>query len=84
MLTTKFWFVIFTHAHQSINRLVLHGGCVLLEIALKLFLNMSNWLNACVAIERVIAVFQGIHFNKRQSQCIARWILRFFTIRHFG
>ncbi|CAF3627819.1 unnamed protein product [Rotaria socialis] len=76
MLTTKFWFVIFTHAHQSINRLVLHGGCVLLEIALKLFLNMSNWLNACVAIERVIAVFQGIHFNKRQSQCIARWILR--------
>ncbi|CAF2727459.1 unnamed protein product [Rotaria sp. Silwood2] len=76
LLTMKFWFVVFTHIDQSTNRGILHGGCVFLEIVLKFFLHMSNWLNACVAIERVIAVFKGIHFNKKQSKCIARWTLR--------
>ncbi|CAF4955098.1 unnamed protein product, partial [Rotaria sp. Silwood1] len=80
MLTIKFWFMVFTHIDQSINRHVLHGGCVFLEIALKLFLHMSNWLNACVALERMAAVFKGIHFNKKQSKCIAQWTLRLLPL----
>ena len=75
-LTIKFWFVVFTHIDQSINRHVLYGGCVFLEIVLKLFLHISNWLSACVAVERMITVVKGINFNKKRSKCIARWILR--------
>ncbi|CAF4150770.1 unnamed protein product [Rotaria sp. Silwood2] len=77
ILTIKFWFVVHTHINQSIHRCILHGGCVLLEIALKFFLHMSNWLNACVAIERMFTVYKGIHFDKNYSKYIARWTIRF-------
>jgi hypothetical protein len=36
---------------------------------------MSNWLNACVAIERAVTVFKGTNFNKKRSKCIARWTI---------
>jgi hypothetical protein len=34
-----------------------------------------TWLNACVAIERTMHVFKGIHFDKKRSKRIARWII---------
>ncbi|UJR07367.1 hypothetical protein I4U23_011653 [Adineta vaga] len=75
ILIIKFWFVTYTYMNPSINRQILRVGCILLEPLLRLFVHMSNWLNTCVAIERAIAVFQGINFNKKRSRCIARWIL---------
>ncbi|CAF3346667.1 unnamed protein product [Rotaria socialis] len=58
-LTMKFWFVVVTHIYQSTDRHILLGGCISIEIALKLFLYISNWLNAFVAIERVITDIVG-------------------------
>ncbi|CAF3698453.1 unnamed protein product [Rotaria socialis] len=75
-LTIKFWFVVIIHMHQTIDHRILHGGCISIEIALKFLLPVSNWLNACMAIERVMAVIKGIHFNKNKSKFIARWTLR--------
>jgi hypothetical protein len=33
---------------------------------------MDQWLNACVAIERVIIIMQGINFEKKKSKQIAK------------
>ncbi|CAF4387077.1 unnamed protein product, partial [Rotaria sp. Silwood2] len=38
-------------------------------------LNMNQWLNACVAIERVITVIKGINFRKEKSKRIAKLVL---------
>ncbi|CAF5173024.1 unnamed protein product, partial [Rotaria magnacalcarata] len=72
----KFWFVVFTHIDQSTNRRILYGGCVFLEIVLKVSLHMSNWLNAFVALERMVTVVRGVNFNKKRSKSIARWTVR--------
>jgi hypothetical protein len=75
MFTVKFWFFVLTQSNGNINRYVRHGGCLIIEPALKLGLYLDAWLNACVAIERAVAVFKGVNFDKRQSRRIARWIV---------
>ena len=75
MFTTKFWFFVLTRTKAATSRSVLHGGCIVIEPALKLALYLDAWLNACVAIERAIAVLRGVKFNKKRSQTIARWII---------
>ncbi|CAF1418907.1 unnamed protein product [Adineta steineri] len=75
MFTIKFWFVLLIQMNSSINLSVRRGGCISIEPLLKLFLYFDTWLNACVAIERAIHVYQGIHFNKEKSKRLARWII---------
>ncbi|CAF4289545.1 unnamed protein product [Rotaria sp. Silwood2] len=38
-------------------------------------LNMNQWLNACVAVERVITFIKGINFRKEKSKRIAKLVL---------
>jgi hypothetical protein len=71
----KFWFVIVTHMNVSVSLSVLRGGCVAIEPALKLFVYLDAWLNACVAVERAVNVFKGVNFDKEKSKRIARWII---------
>ncbi|CAF0761821.1 unnamed protein product [Adineta steineri] len=75
MFTINFWFVLLTQMNSSINVSVGRGGCISIEPLLKLFLYFDTWLNACVAIERAIHVYQGVHFNKEKSKRLARWIV---------
>jgi hypothetical protein len=84
ILAIKFWFVVITHIYQSVDRRILLGGCISIEIALQFCLHITNWLNACVSIERVITVIQGIHFNKSKSKLIARWLLRLLPVVILG
>ena len=74
-LTIKFWFFVLTQTSPSINRSILRTGCIAIEPALKLFLYLDAWLNACVGIERAIAVGRGVRFDTKQSKCIARWVI---------
>ncbi|CAF4063518.1 unnamed protein product, partial [Adineta steineri] len=71
MFTINFWFILLTQINLSVHR----GGCISIEPLLKLFLYFDTWLNACVAIERAINVYQGVNFNKEKSQRFARWII---------
>ncbi|CAF3915055.1 unnamed protein product [Adineta steineri] len=71
MFTINFWFILITQMNSSFHR----GGCKSIESLLKLFLYFDTWLNACVAIERAINVYQGINFNKEKSKRLARWII---------
>jgi hypothetical protein len=75
MLVVKFWFVVLTQINISTSLSVLRGGCVSIEPILKLCLYYDTWLNACVAVERATHVFKGIHFDKKKSKRIARWII---------
>ncbi|CAF1027592.1 unnamed protein product [Adineta steineri] len=60
MFIIKFWFVVLTHINVSTSLAVLRGGCASIESILKLFLYLDGWLNACVAIERALLLFQGV------------------------
>ncbi|CAF1016920.1 unnamed protein product [Adineta steineri] len=75
MFTINFWFILLTQMNSSINLSIRRIGCISIEPLLKLFLYFDTWLNACVAIERAIHVYQGVHFNKQKSKRLARWII---------
>ncbi|CAF1343589.1 unnamed protein product, partial [Adineta steineri] len=75
MFTINFWFVLLTQMNSLINLSIHRVGCISIEPLLKLFLYFDTWLNACVAIERAIHVYQGVHFNKEKSKRLARWII---------
>ena len=77
LFTFNFWFFVLTHADEnaSTSRSVLRGGCVIIESVLKLLSYFDSWLNACVALERAIAVSRGVNFDKKRSQSVARWII---------
>ena len=42
---------------------------------LKYLLASSEWLNACVAIERMFNVIKGTSFNKEKSKEISKWVI---------
>ncbi|CAF0927344.1 unnamed protein product [Adineta ricciae] len=75
MFTIKFWFVLVTQMNTNIHLSIHQGGCKSIETLLKFFFYWDAWLNACVAVERGINVYQGINFNKEKSKRFARWIL---------
>ena len=75
MFTIKFWFFVLTQNNASTSRSVLHGGCLTIEPVLELALYLDSWLNACVAIERAIAVSTGVKFDKQRSKRIARYLI---------
>jgi hypothetical protein len=50
-------------------------SCKSIDYLLKVLLASSEWLNACVAIERMISVTKGANFNKRKSKNISKWMI---------
>ena len=75
LLNTKGWFLLITNIRSSSPRSVLRVGCIGLEPILKIFLYTDSWLNACVAIERALAVHKEHAFNKSTSKRWARWMI---------
>ncbi|UJR07865.1 hypothetical protein I4U23_012148 [Adineta vaga] len=75
MLTVKFWFLLFTQINLIANNSIVYGGCRSLEFILKVCLYTDNWLNACVALERLMTVKTGVSFNKLLSKRIAQWVI---------
>jgi len=55
----------------------------MIDYVLRSFLSLSDWLNACVAIERVVSVTQGTQFNKAKSIRIAKVMILFIIILSF-
>ena len=84
MFTIKFWFLVLIQTDASTIRSVLHASCVIIEPALKLALYLDGLLNACVAIERAIAVARRVNFDKKQSRSISQWITLFLPFVVMG
>jgi hypothetical protein len=47
----------------------------MMDMLLKSFLAIGDWLNACVAIERVMTAYIGVKFNKKKSKLYAKWTI---------
>jgi hypothetical protein len=75
MFLMKFWFLFYSHQDRQDKKKIIEGNCFAIELLLKVLLYLDNWLNACVALERIIYVIQGTSFNKKRSKKIAICII---------
>ncbi|CAF3580012.1 unnamed protein product [Rotaria sp. Silwood1] len=72
VLTIKFWQLVLSQMSIITNRSILFVNCISIEIILKSCLASSEWLNACVAVERMFNVIKGVTFSKKKSKIIAK------------
>jgi hypothetical protein len=74
-LTIKFSHLMLSQMSLIQNRDILLFNCIILDVTIKILLSSNEWLNSCVAIERMISVIKGVPFQKRKSQKISKWII---------
>jgi hypothetical protein len=58
-----------------VNHVFLVVQCVSLDFVLKILVQMSDWLYACVAAERAFATIRGVNFEKKRSKRVAKWMI---------
>ncbi|CAF4200195.1 unnamed protein product [Rotaria sp. Silwood2] len=75
VLLIKFWQLILSQMSIITNRSMLSINCKSIEIILKSCLASTEWLNACVSIERIFTVINGISFNKKESRIMAKRVI---------
>ncbi|CAF1085109.1 unnamed protein product [Adineta steineri] len=71
MFTLKFWFFLLIQMSIITDAIFLYVNCLLMEVLTKICLSATNWLGACVAIERTVSVIQQIKFNRKKSNQVA-------------
>jgi hypothetical protein len=71
----KFWFLFYSYQDRQDKKKIIEGNCFAIELLLKALLYLDNWLNACIASERIFHVIQGATFNKKRSRKIAICII---------
>ena len=75
MLKVKFWILVLSQKSMLTNRSFLTFSCIVTDGSLKSLLVTNEWLNACVAMERMLTVLQGAQFNKSKSKRIVKWAI---------
>ena len=78
ILLIKFLLLFFIQNGTIVQQWILQGSCILTDFFIRALLNMTDWLSACIAIERILTVVMGIKFNNRKSQQVSRCILNTF------
>ncbi|CAF1461771.1 unnamed protein product [Adineta ricciae] len=76
----KFILLLFAQMDLITNRSILLINCISSHFLIKFLPNISDWLNACVAIERIFIIWQEVKFNKIQSISIAKRMIFFIYI----
>jgi len=71
-LLFKFLLLFLIQSEAVIQSWILKSNCILMDFLLRILLNVVDWLNACVSIERVIVVNIGPQFNKIKSTKVIR------------
>jgi hypothetical protein len=86
MLALKFIFLLLAQMTYITNTTVLRIQCVSIDFILQTCLTVSDWLNACVSIERASAVAKGVHFSQMKSKQIGKRVIifLFFIIAVFN
>ncbi|CAF0926998.1 unnamed protein product [Rotaria sp. Silwood1] len=80
----KFWILVLAQMAIISNRLFLQIQCISLDFLLRVCLNMDQWLNACVAIERAITIIKATHFHKDKSRKLAKLAIAILLIVIIG
>ena len=75
ILTLKFAFLLASQIGSIEHRWFLRIQCTTMDFLLRSLLSISDWLSACVALERLVSAIQGVKFNKAKSQRVARWMI---------
>ncbi|CAF1445939.1 unnamed protein product [Adineta ricciae] len=75
VLIIKFAILIASQIGTLRNRTSLSGQCRCLDFLLRVLLSCSDWLSACVAIERAVTIVQGVAFDKAKSKRTAKWVI---------
>ncbi|CAF4744251.1 unnamed protein product, partial [Rotaria sp. Silwood2] len=76
----KFWILVLAQMTVISNRVFLQIQCMSFDFLLRVCLNMDQWLNACIAVERTITVLKGINFNKKKSKTSAKIVIIILSI----
>ncbi|CAF4340835.1 unnamed protein product, partial [Adineta steineri] len=71
----KFLILIIAQTTYVTNILFLQIQCRSIDYLIRVGLNLDQWLNACVAIERAMTVIKGVSFNKKKSVKIAKYVI---------
>ena len=74
LLLMKFWLLVVSQTNAIRKNVFLTANCVLMDALLRLSLGAGDWLNGIVAVERVISVWKGIHFDQQKSKRAVRWV----------
>ncbi|CAF1072838.1 unnamed protein product [Adineta ricciae] len=62
------------------NELFLKIQCHTLDFFIRLGLTMDQYLNACVAVERLFTVIKGVNFDQKKSKRVAKYTVVFLLI----
>jgi len=80
----KFSFLLLTQMEIITNDTFFYIQCHSIDFLLRICLQMDQWLNACIALERIITAIQGAHFDKKQSRKVAKFIIIFLYLIMIG
>jgi len=80
----KFSFLLLTQMEIITNDTFFYIQCHSIDFLLRICLQMDQWLNACIALERIITAIQGAHFDKKQSRKVAKFIVIFLSLTIIG
>lgn len=75
ILPLKFLLLLFAQMNLIYNRTVLLAVCVSTDVILRILIIVSDWLSACVAIERTFSVYRGVSFNRRKSRSVSKRVI---------
>jgi hypothetical protein len=75
VLTIKFLQLLLSQMALITNRSYFTFNCVIIDGILKVLFTSGEWLNACVATERMLIIIKGVNFNKKRSKQLAKWII---------
>jgi len=84
IFSIKFWILLVAQMTYMTDRSFLYFQCRSIDFMLRIGLNMDQWLNVCVAIERAITVIKGISFNQAKSRRIAKFIIPMLLLLIIG
>ncbi|CAF1537599.1 unnamed protein product [Adineta ricciae] len=70
----KTCFLILIQMNLITNRLFILLQCRSVDFIIRSFISISDWLHACIAIERIM-VLKEVSFNKKRSKEAAKWII---------
>ena len=71
----KFFFLLAIQMGSMTHRTFLSLQCVSMDFLVRVGLNMDQWLNACVALERAMTIIEGARFNKAKSRQKAKYTI---------
>jgi hypothetical protein len=75
VFSLKFAILLLTQMGTILNQIFLTSQCVSLDFLLKTLVQTSEWLFACVAVERALIVIRGVNFDKTRSKRAAKWVV---------